>query len=180
MSANDFMTITDFARELNVAESSVKFWFSRFSRYLPDAIDNEKELYKKESLKDLLFIAEKIHSGVMPTEIENQLEQENIQSSKNYSTTDKTEQNSLNFLTPFLEKILLQQERIAAAHEQRAETEERKAYAIEKRAEAESKKAMAMNNIANALQNMKHEVFPGSAAGNLINEAAIAIEDVSE
>jgi len=174
MPADDFMTISDFANELNVDTSSVSFWLTRFADCLPGMVDKDKEQYKKETLTDLLFIAEKIHAGVLPSEIANQLRKKQMQSNQDPSLEESGE-NPLALLAPFLEKIAGQQERIASAHEKRAETEARKASAIEKRAEAESRKAAAMNNIANALQHMKHEVFPGSPAGNLINHAAEAV-----
>ena len=174
MPADDFMTISDFGNELNVDTSSVSFWLTRFADCLPGMVDKDKEQYKKETLTDLLFIAEKIHAGVLPSEIANQLRKKQMQSNQDPSLEESGE-NPLALLAPFLEKIAGQQERIASAHEKRAETEARKASAIEKRAEAESRKAAAMNNIANALQHMKHEVFPGSPAGNLINHAAEAV-----
>ncbi|MFO7751436.1 MAG: hypothetical protein R6V54_15235 [Desulfobacteraceae bacterium] len=169
------MTISDFANELNVDISSVSFWLTRFADYLPGMVDKEKELYKKETLTDLLFIAEKIQAGELPSKIASQLHKKQMESTNQPPSLEEAGEPPLAFLAPFLEKIAGQQERIASAHEKRAESESRKASAIEKRAEAESKKAAAMNNIANALQHMKHEVFPGSPAGNLINHAAEAV-----
>lgn len=175
MSANEFITISDLAKELGVDDSSVRFYLGRFAQHLPDMADKSREAYPKDILNDLMFITEKMHSGHRPSEIEQKLSEKKKSPLKPDAGNPETDREPLNFLAPLLEKIIVQQERIASAHEQRAETEARKARAIEKRAEAETHKAAAMNNIASALQHMKHEVFPGSPAGNLISAAQKAI-----
>lgn len=182
MSANEFITISDLAKELGVDDSRVRFYLGRFAQYLPDMADKHRETYHKDIITDLMFITEKMHSGHLLSEIEQRLHQKKKSPLKPDGAHSGTEKEPLNFLAPFLEKIVVQQERIASAHEQRAETEARKARAIEKRADAESRKAAAMNNIASALQHMKHEVFPGSPAGSLISAAqkAIAHEHIQD
>lgn len=188
MSANILMNVSELAKELDISEMKLEFWLKRFSRWLPCADEKEQKLYSAETLSRLLFIAERINAGIIPSKIENDLKKEfnhtldeNIRHENLEIDSKKTvgdglsNRESINLLESLIETIGASQERIAKAHEKRAEVEERKAKAIEKRAEAEEKKALAMNNIANALQNMKHEVWPGKEGNQIAGETAGAI-----
>ncbi len=190
------LSITDIIRELNTGTATTKFILKRFNKWLPfDRIDGLHS-YSRQTIPILIKIKEYLDSGMLPSEIEQELE--------NPSQADFTEANSMeansmgtnsidenpmeanpvediekHFLEQPNEDIRLSkdglsliksifndikgtQDRIAIAHEKRAEAEQRKAVSIEKRAEAEEKKAIAMNNIANALQEMnQHRIQDG-------------------
>lgn len=188
MSGNKFMNVTEIAEELGASKITVEFWLKRFNKWLPHIIEKNKKLYSMKTFDKFLFIAERINAGKLPSEIEKSLKEnfsgksDNNLDIKNLST-DSVENlqkqlsdgDTAQLLQSFVTSFDSNQERIAKAHERRAEAEERKAIAIEKRAEAEEKKAIAMNNIANAMQNMKHEVWPGNTENLIKNEAAGAI-----
>ena len=183
MPANRLMNVSELAKELDISEIKLQFWLKRFSRWLPCIAEKGQNLYSVETLTCLLFIAERINAGIIPSEIENDLKKKFNQTLDKNTRHENLEidSKSVNILESLIEKISASQERIAKAHEKRAEVEERKAKAIEKRAEAEEKKARAMNNIANALQNMKHEVWPGKEGNQIAGETAkaIALDDSS-
>jgi len=84
----------------------------------------------------------------------------------------RVSKDGLTLIKSLFDDIAIQQNRVATAHEKRANAEERKAVAIEKRAEAEEKKAMAMNNIANALQEMNHHRRLDSPTREMVHTAA--------
>ena len=198
MSNSDLLTQEELARELDVGPATIQYWLRRFAPWIPHTLVNGEARYTKKVLANLFFIAEEIESGRLPTQIEEILHERSpvVKASSKFEKNQTSgnlgkilEENGLGIFEGLLDNIGLQQERIAKAHERRAEAEERKAVAIEKRAIAEQKKAdaiekrataeerkaEAMNNIANALQSMKHEVFPGPAADSLAREAVTAI-----
>ena len=188
MSGNEFMNVTKIAEELGVSKITVEFWLKRFNKWLPHIVEKDEKRYSMKTFDTLLFIAERINAGMLPSEIEKSLKEkfsDNFLNNFNAidSETDFVEnlgdklsdKDTVSLLRSFLTRFDSNQERIAKAHERRAKAEERKAIAIEKRAEAEEKKAIAMNNIANALQNMKHEVWPGNNENQIKSEAAGAI-----
>ncbi len=188
MSGNKFMKVTEIAEELGVSKITVEFWLKRFNKWLPHTLEKNKKLYSMKTFNKFLFIAERINAGMLPSEIEKSLKENFSKKSDNNLDvknlrTDSVENlqkqlsdgDTAQLLQSFVTSFDSNQERIAKAHERRAEAEERKAIAIEKRAEAEEKKAIAMNNIANALQNMKHEVWPGNTENLIKSETAGAI-----
>lgn len=160
MTASNFLSVSDIEKEINTGKASIKFLLKRFSRWLPHSIENGLPKYDPQILTKLIFIQEKLDSGMIPSQIETALESDqppfqskgsNIQ---NPPEDIRMSKDSLHLIKSLFADIGIQQERIAIAHEKRAQAEERKAAAIEKRAEAEEKKARAMNNIAQALQDM--------------------------
>ncbi|MGD9733497.1 MAG: hypothetical protein AB7U45_15070 [Desulfamplus sp.] len=185
MSENNLMTPSMLAKELNAGSATVRFWLNRFSRYLPYTWADGEKLYHADTLKTLLFISEKIDSGMVATEVEKALEAEilnktgssvnpalnsfipSIQSAIQNAadSSSQTQQlqpinESIKLISALFDKFYSQQERIA-------EAQERKAAAEEKRAEAELQKANAMNNLADAIKNISSD-FLSSLADNSI------------
>ncbi len=194
MSANILMNVSELAKEIDISEITLNFWLKRFSKWLPYIIEKEKKLYSPEILTRLIFIAERMNAKMIPSEIENDLKKKfSLDPDKDTMHNSLEDALSLSMehglfskqnvqiIGSLLQAISSNQERIAKANEKRADVEERKTKAIEKRAEAEEKKAWAMNNIANALQNMKHEVWPLNTENQIAGETAraIALDDSS-
>lgn len=188
MSGNKFMKVTEIAEELGVSKITVEFWLKRFNKWLPHIVEKDEKYYSEKTFEKLLFIAERMNAGMLPSVIEESLKKNFSEKSDNSLNINNISTNPVEnlkktlsdgetaqLLQSFVTSFDSNQERIAKAHERRAKAEERKAIAIEKRAEAEEKKAIAMNNIANALQNMKHEVWPGNTENLIKSEAAGAI-----
>ncbi|MBF0233344.1 MAG: MerR family transcriptional regulator, partial [Desulfamplus sp.] len=188
MSAKNLMTTSMLAKELNAGSATVRFWLNRFHKWLPHTSEGGEKLYHADTLKILLFISEKINSGMFPTEIEKSLDEVNnfaksqitsrqpdipaiqsaFQETPNFPTATNELQNheSIKLITSLFEKFHSQQERLVAAEERKAKAEEekakaehQKAEALAKRAEAESNKANAMNNLADALKNISDGFF---------------------
>jgi DNA-binding transcriptional MerR regulator len=184
MPLNDFLTASELAREMGTGQSTIRFWLNRFSRWLPHIVDQGQKRYTQESLATLLVIAEKIDSGMLPTEIETHLDDRAFNAQKEAENlkkeADSVGKQSLGLVESLLGTMATLQERVATAQERRAGAEEKKALAMERRAEAEEKKAMAMNAIATALKEMDHGVLPGLSPGAMVDATrAIAMEDLS-
>jgi hypothetical protein len=178
MNQEKSLSITDIAQELNSGIATLKFILKRFSTWLPfEHIDGHPR-YSRNVIPVLIKIQESLTAGMLPSEIDLELETgapksvspitsgpTNPDAEKSDQPTDsdfilssdqdiRVSKDGLSLIKSLFDDIAIQQNRVAAAHEKRAEAEERKAVAIEKRAEAEEKKAIAMNNIASALQAM--------------------------
>ncbi len=162
MARENVLSVLDIARELNTGKATIKFLLKRFKKWLPWETVDGQAFYPPETIQKLFLIQENLESGLVPSDIEKNLD--NLSSSDprellNQFSSDankdiRLSKDGLSLLKSLFQDIGEQQKRIAAAHEKRAEAEERKAAAIEKRAGAEEKKADAMNNIAAALQEM--------------------------
>lgn len=157
------LTIDDIVNELDAGRATVKFILKRFSQWLPfDRIDGDQR-YSQDILPLLMQIRDWLDNGVLPSRIEALLEADkgNTPEAGNPPAARERDirmsKDALGFIQELFTDIKHHQNRIARAHEKRAEAEERKAIAIEKRAEAEEKKADAMNNIASALQEMNRQ-----------------------
>ncbi len=185
MPLNDFLTASELAREMGTGQSTIRFWLNRFSRWLPHIVDQGQKRYTQESLATLLVIAEKIDSGMLPTEIETHLDDRDFNAQKEAENlkkeADSVGKQSLGLVESLLGTMATLQERMATAQERRAGAEEKKALAMERRAEAEEKKALAMNAIATALKGMEQGVLPGSSPAHAMVDAtrAIAMEELS-
>lgn len=163
MTQDNRLSAFDLARELNMGPATIKFLLKRFKAHFPFELINGQERYPASTVHMLLEIQDLFETGLLPSEIEEKINSKNHKKDPSPESSLKDMmQNSdirlshdgLDMLKSLFKDIGQQQERIAAAHEKRAEVEERKALAIEKRAQAEENKAQAMNNIAAALQEM--------------------------
>ncbi|MCP3875496.1 MAG: hypothetical protein GY699_20365 [Desulfobacteraceae bacterium] len=191
MTRENLLSVLDIAKELNTGKATTKFLLKRFEKWVPyERIDGQR-FYPNKTIKVLFRIQEKLDAGLLPGDIEEEL---NTISNSNLDDLskhfEKASQNDdirlssdgLGLLKSLFNDIGDQQKRIAAAHEKRAAAEERKAVAIEKRAGAEEKKADAMNNIANALQEMNQLRASEPAAQQIVHEAAaiVATDEINE
>ncbi|MBA3009989.1 MAG: hypothetical protein KKF12_12070 [Proteobacteria bacterium] len=160
------LSIADITQELKTGTATVKFILKRFEKYLPFERINGHNCYLRNTIPVLIRIKESLDAGMLPSEIDQELKHPDPEDG--YKKTDlsfleqpnediRVSRDGLGLIKSLFDDIALQQNRVAIAHEKRAEAEERKAIAIEKRAEAEEKKAIAMNNIANALKEMSRQ-----------------------
>lgn len=179
MSENNLMTPSMLAKELNAGSATVRFWLNRFSRYLPYTWADGEKLYHADTLKTLLFISEKIDSGMVATEVEKALEAEilnktgssvnpalnsfipSIQSAIQNAadSSSQTQQlqpinESIKLISALFDKFYSQQERIAEAQERKAAAEEKRAEAEKTKAQALEKRAEAELQKANAMNNL--------------------------
>ncbi|MBU1193752.1 MAG: hypothetical protein KKE62_09595 [Proteobacteria bacterium] len=163
MTQDNRLSVLDIARELNTGHATIKFLLKRFKSHIPFELIDGQPLYPVSALPMLIMIQEKLEIGILPSEIEDMLKTQDPEDAPSLASSLKDiagntdirlSHDGLHMLKSLFNDIGKQQERIAAAHEKRAEVEERKALAIEKRAQAEENKAQAMNNIAAALQEM--------------------------
>ncbi len=176
--------VDDLIRELGAGRAMVNFMLDRFSSLFSPYLTHGDHQYVPGILPKLIRIRDMLSSGMLPTQIEALLEIENknapdISRDKREDKSDngdiRMNREALSFIQDMVKDIRGQQERIAAAHEKRAEAEERKAVAIEKRADAEEKKAAAMNNIAAALQEMNQLRAVDAHAMEIAGQAAHAL-----
>jgi len=189
MSQEKHLSIADITRELNSGPATIKFILKRFNPWLPfDRIGGQHQ-YSRNTIPILIKIKESLEAGMLPSEIDQELETSSLANSDTTidSASDRMEEihfqkmdnedirvsrDGLDLIKSLFDDMAIQQNRVACAHEKRAEAEERKAAAIEKRAEAEEKKALAMNNIAAALKEMSHHRASDSQAGQAAIQAA--------
>ncbi len=158
-----FYTTRDIADELDIGESTVKFWQDQYHSWISYTVHDNNRWYSKEAVEKLRLIAEGSSTGLGRNEIEDILSQKDpmltevdMQLSNNSMKHQMSlDGNIFQVLNNLLEVLAAQQQRIAEAQERRASAEEKKAEALEKSAFAEKLKADAMNNIASAL-NGKH------------------------
>ena len=193
MTTGKYLSISDIQKELGAGTATVKFILKRFGKWIPHIYDSGMEKYPADSLPTLLLIQEQLDAGILPSDIERELDQperaddpdpadrETLQPDPGQGakpTEDiRFSPDSLDLIESLFSRIGAQQERIADAHEKRAQAEERKAVAIEKRAIAEEKKAQAMNNIAAALQEMSQSRNDFNAQQIASDAAAALITD---
>lgn len=184
MTQANTLSIDDLIRELDVGRATVKFILKRFSPWLPFDRINGNHLYAPSAIPVLIRIRDLLEAGTLPSGIEEILDTEDLDPAGNASEAAiqappekdvRMSADALGFIQDLFQDIKTHQNRIAKAHEQRAEAEQRKAVAIEKRAEAEEKKADAMNNIAAALQEMNRQRAADNEAMEIAGQAARAL-----
>ncbi len=204
MVQENLLSVLDIAKELNIGKATTKFLLKRFKQSFPQTMIDGQPFYPNTIIKTLFSIQGQIDMGVLPGDIEKTLtdktrhpERQDL-SDQNTPEPNPSDQNptevamnqldtlsknedirlskdGLQTLQSVFSEIGEQQNRIAKAHEKRAEVEERKAVAIEKRAKAEEKKADAMNNIASALQEMNRLRSNDPAAQQIAHQAASVV-----
>ena len=170
--------VDDIIRELNLGRATVNFMLERFARFLSRERVQGRTCYSPDALPTLIRIKDLMDQGLMPSQVEKSLESPPppSETAGPPPVEDvRMSQDALAFIQNLFQDIKVHQNRIARAHEKRAEAEERKAVAIEKRAEAEAKKAEAMNNIATALQEMSRHRPVEPQALEIAGQAAHAL-----
>ncbi len=184
------LSIMEITQELNLGIATIKFILKRFSPWLPFERANGLQNYSPKLIPLLIKIKESLEAGMLPSEIDQELKTSKQANSD--TMTDKyfmenpnenwVSKDGLSLIKSLFDDIAVHQNRVATAHEKRAEAEERKASAIEKRAEAEEKKAMAMNNIANALQEMNQHRINDSQTREVALQAAqvLAVDETKQ
>jgi DNA-binding transcriptional MerR regulator len=196
MNQEKSLSIPDIERELNFGIVTLKFILKRFRPWLSFERIDGHPYYSRNTIPILIKIQESLEAGLLPSQIDQELKT----GSQEFSNSMKSDpiksdpiksdpkmdtnffqqpnedirvsKDGLTLIKSLFDDIAIQQNRVATAHEKRANAEERKAVAIEKRAEAEEKKAMAMNNIANALQEMNHHRRLDSPTREMVHTAA--------
>ncbi len=181
MSREKPLSIMDITQELNSGIATIKFILKRFSPWLPFERADGQQNYSPKLIPLLIKIKESLEAGVLPSQIDQELKTSKQANSdtmtdkyfmENPNEDIRVSKDGLSLIKSLFDDIAVQQNRVATAHEKRAEAEERKASAIEKRAEAEEKKAIAMNNIANALQEMNQHRINDSQTREMALQAA--------
>lgn len=191
MNQEKSLSIPDIARELNFGIATLKFILKRFRPWLSFERIDGHPYYSRSTIPILIKIQDALETGLLPSQIDqelktgsqefsNSMESGPINSDprmdRNFSQLPnediRVSKDGLTLIKSLFDDIAIVQNRVATAHEKRANAEERKAVAIEKRAEAEEKKAIAMNNIANALQEMNHQRRLDSPAREMVHTAA--------
>lgn len=66
-------TIKDLARELDVGESTVRFWRDRFSEFMPSVTQGKRKLYREEVLEALRFIKQESNRSKSAEQIRDEL-----------------------------------------------------------------------------------------------------------
>lgn len=64
------LTMTQIARQLNLAESTARFYRDRFETYIPSVGEGRKKRYKPETIEVLRFIAEGFNRNLTAMDIE--------------------------------------------------------------------------------------------------------------
>ena len=189
MTQANTLSIDDLIKELDVGRATVKFILKRFSQWLPFDRINGDHLYSPLSIPVMFKIRDLLDGGMLPSQIEEILAKDPADKNPadshpagtgpgNHTPEERDirmSKDALGFIQDLFQDIKGHQNRIARAHEKRAEAEERKAVAIEKRAEAEEKKADAMNNIAAALQEMTRQRAVDNETMEIAGQAAHAL-----
>lgn len=67
------LTIAEIAKQLNIPESTARFYRDRFENYIPSVGEGRKKRYKPETIEVLRFIAEGFKHNLPSTEIEDGL-----------------------------------------------------------------------------------------------------------
>lgn len=185
MIQENMLTMLEISRELNTGTAFTKFLLNRFEKFLsPDTSSRLLPLYSQKDVSLLLEIKHFLDSGLLPSQIEEDLanrESDEMTGLAGQFLTGTNEdirvsKDGLKLIKSLFSDISDQQRRIAAAHEKRAMAEERKAVAIEKRAAAEEKKASAMNNIAMALQEMNRMKIQSPETMQIVHHASSILD----
>jgi DNA-binding transcriptional MerR regulator len=71
--ALNLLTIAEIAKQMNIPESTVRFYRDRFEAYIPSVGEGRKKRYKPEAVKVLRIIAEGYNRKLTADEIESQL-----------------------------------------------------------------------------------------------------------
>lgn len=171
------LNVDDIIRELNLGRATVNFILERFAGGIPHGRVQGRTCYGSEALPVLIRIKDLMDQGLMPSQIEEALESAPPAPPSDHARKEdvRMSPDALAFIQNLFQDIKVHQNRIARAHEKRAQAEERKAVAIEKRAEAEAHKAEAMNNIAQALQEMSRQRPADTRTLEIAGQAAHAL-----
>ncbi|MFH2060903.1 MAG: hypothetical protein ABIJ59_18680 [Pseudomonadota bacterium] len=199
MAKENLLSVLDIAQQLDTGKATTKFLLKRFKDWIPVTFIEGQPFYPNDAINTLFTIQGKLEMGILPGDIEKELDGkrlfngdakkpnqgsnlfDTLSNNKNIQEDIRLSKEGLQILRSVFTEIGEQQNRIAKAHEKRAEVEERKAIAIEKRAEAEEKKADAMNNIAKALHEMNRLRAPDLVSQQIAHQAAsIIVADESD
>ena len=71
--ADNLYTIKDLARELNVGESTVRFWRDRFSEFVPSVGQGKRRKYRSDALEALRFIKQESNRSKSAEQIKDEL-----------------------------------------------------------------------------------------------------------
>lgn len=71
--ALNLLTIAEIAKQMNIPESTVRFYRDRFEAYIPSVGEGRKKRYKPEAVEVLRIIAEGYNRKLTAEEIESQL-----------------------------------------------------------------------------------------------------------
>lgn len=89
------LTMTQIAKQLNLAESTARFYRDRFENYIPSVGEGRKKRYKLETIEVLRFIAEGFNRNLTAMDIEEGLSRmvaRNIEFEEVTATTTATAQ----------------------------------------------------------------------------------------
>lgn len=67
------LTMTEIAKQLNLAESTARFYRDRFENYIPSIDEGRKKRYKPETIEVLRFITERYNRNLTAINIEDGL-----------------------------------------------------------------------------------------------------------
>lgn len=70
---NRLLTMSQIAKQLNLAESTARFYRDRFENFIPSVGEGRKKRYKPETIEVLRFIAEGFNRNLTATDIEDSL-----------------------------------------------------------------------------------------------------------
>lgn len=159
------LTIAEIAKELNIPESTARYYRDNFIDYIPSVGEGRKKRYRPETVEVLRFIANGFKSKLTAMEIENGLSQlfpRNIDiEDTNAITTTAVQQQSENEIKLYAQQLQIALEQMSKTMEiiadQKEEiTELRKHIAhIEKKQEEYEQK---LNEPLQSLQKVKEEI----------------------
>lgn len=131
------------AKQLNLAESTARFYRDRFENYIPSVGEGRKKRYKQETIEVLRFIAEGFNRNLTATDIEDGLSRmvaRNIEVEKETAiTTAATQQQPENELKQYTLQLQIALEQISATMQIVADQKEEIAELRKHIADVESK-----------------------------------------
>lgn len=163
------LTIADIAKELNIPESTARYYRDNFIDYIPSVGEGRKKRYRPETIEVLRFIAQGFKNKLTAMEIENGLSQmfpRNIDiEDTNAITTTAVQQQSENEIKQYAQQLQLALEQMSKTMEIIADQKEEITELRKHIAEIEKKQEEHEQKLNDPLQNL-HEVQKEIATTN--------------
>lgn len=159
MFEKNFYTLRELADELNIGESTIRYWQDQFDTWVPCTGRGREKWYPKIAIDVLRFIMKQAEAGHGPEEIETRLKDQyrNVETEGNRKASLSGNPMGSDIAAPMglqavLEALTHQQKRIADAQERLAAATERNVTAIENSTQTHLSMIRSLETIAGALK----------------------------
>lgn len=184
----DLLTLTAIAKQLNISESTVRYYARKFAKVLPSVGEGRQKRYRPEAVEVLQTIAEMFKENRTATDIFNHLSQRfpvniEVQGELQQSTLTVQQQSNMidnQVVTVLLQKIAEAMETITTQHKEIIQAKDRELAAVRSSLDANSAELdqakYTITKARNELQKLLEVQKDAEAKGKALLEQQAALQ----